>query len=54
MIYGWFPVRRGTVPPSTPELHEVADVDHDGVRDGAGTDPGAVQLLDLQAPKIIL
>ena len=48
------PVRRCAVPPATPEVHQVADVDHDGVLDGAGAYPCAVQLLNFQATKFIL
>ena len=47
-------VRRGAVSAAAPVLQQVADVHHDGAGDGASGDPRAVQLLDLEAAKLVL
>ena len=48
------PVRRCAVPPATPEVHQVSDIDYDGARDGSRTDPCAIRLLDFEAAQSIL
>ena len=48
------PVRCCAVPPATPEVHQVSNIDYDGSRNRARTDPGAIRLLDFEAAQVIL